>query len=283
MRQILLILGSVFLGAAITVGAVAGRKFYVEVLLRLEDDLREKLRRLRVNTKTLRVWLLSWAGFVGFLFVLMWMVLDMLVIALVIISLFVALPWYVVRRMAEQRKFKIEDQLADSMVSLSSSIKAGLSLAQALEILAQQSPKPICQEFQQIVGEYQLGKPLERCLVETKDRLKSENFALFTAAMEASRESGGRLNETVDRIAHSVRELQRLERKVESETAQARASAFYMALAPAAILAIYYFIVDPVNTTRLFTTVAGQVILSTALVLNVIAYLWARQILNPDI
>jgi len=128
-----------------------------------------------------------------------------------------------------------------------------------------------------------LGKPLERCLVETKDRLKSENFALFTAAMEASRESGGRLNETVDRIAHSVRELQRLERKVESETAQARASAFYMALAPAAILAIYYFIVDPVNTTRLFTTVAGQVILSTALVLNVIAYLWARQILNPDI
>jgi tight adherence protein B len=283
MRQILLILSSVFLGAAITVGAVAGRKFYVEVLLRLENDLREKLRRLRVNTKTLRVWLLSWAGFVGFLFVLMWIVLDMLVIALVIISLFVALPWYVVRRMAEQRKFKIEDQLADSMVSLSSSIKAGLSLAQALEILAQQSPKPICQEFQQIVGEYQMGKPLERCLVETKDRLKSENFALFTAAMEASRESGGRLNETVDRIAHSVRELQRLERKVESETAQARASAFYMALAPVAILAIYYFIVDPVNTSRLFTTVAGQVILSAALVLNVIAYLWARQILNPDI
>jgi tight adherence protein B len=207
----------------------------------------------------------------------------MLVIGLVIISMFVALPWYVVRRMAEQRSVKIEDQLADSMVSLSSSIKAGLSLAQALEILAQQSPKPICQEFQQIVGEYQLGKPLERCLVETKDRLKSENFALFTAAMEASRESGGRLNETVDRIAHSVRELQRLERKVESETAQARASAFYMALAPAAILAIYYFIVDPVNTERLFVTVPGQVILSAALILNVMAYLWARQILNPDI
>lgn len=283
MRQTLLILGSLFIGAAIAVGAVAGRKFYVDVLLRLEDDLREKLKRLRVNTKSLRVWLLSWAAFVGFLFVLMWIVLDMLVIGLVIISMFVALPWYVVRRMAEQRRVKIEDQLADSMVSLSSSIKAGLSLAQALEILAQQSPKPICQEFQQIVGEYQLGKPLERCLVETKDRLKSENFALFIAAMEASRESGGRLNETVDRIAHSVRELQRLERKVESETAQARASAFYMALAPVAILAIYYFIVDPVNTERLFVTVPGQVILSAALILNVMAYLWARQILNPDI
>mgnify|MGYP001765698370 CR=1 FL=1 len=102
-------------------------------------------------------------------------------------------------------------------------------------------------------------------------------------AMEASRESGGRLNETVDRIAHSVRELQRLERKVESETAQARASAFYMALAPLAILVLYYFVVDRANTERLFTTVWGQVLLSMAVVLNVTAYLWARKILNPDI
>ena len=132
-------------------------------------------------------------------------------------------------------------------------------------------------------GEYQLGKPMEECLFEAKERLRSENFALFAAAMEASRESGGKLNETVDRIAHSVRELQRLERKVESETAQARASAFYMALAPVVILALYYFVIDKGNTERLFTTIPGQILLSAAVVLNVVAYLWARKILNPDI
>ena len=169
------------------------------------------------------------------------------------------------------------------MVALSSAIKAGLSLAQALDILAQQTPRPICQEFQQITGEYQLGKPLERCLKEAKVRLRSENFALFAAAMEASRESGGRLNETVERIAHSVRELQRLERKILSETAQARTSAIYMALAPAFVLALYYFVLDPVNTQRLFTTFAGQVMLCVAVVLNVLAFLWARRILNPEI
>ena len=134
-----------------------------------------------------------------------------------------------------------------------------------------------------MVGEYQMGKPMQRCLAEARDRLRSENFALFAAAMEASRESGGRLNETVDRIAHSVRELQRLERKILSETAQARASAFYMALAPAAVLAVYYFVIDPENTARLFTTVWGQILLCMALVLNVVAYLWARAILASDI
>ena len=80
---------------------------------------------------------------------------------------------------------------------------------------------------------------------------------------------------------HSL--LQRLERKVIAETAQARASAFYMAMVPAVVLAVYYFVLDRDNTERLFTTVPGQIILCVSLILNVIAYLWARVILNPDI
>jgi len=54
-------------------------------------------------------------------------------------------------------------------------------------------------------------------------------------------------------------------------------------LAPLAVLAIYYFVIDPVNTERLFTTVWGQVILCAAIVLNTAAYLWARAILNSEI
>lgn len=276
-------LGSLFFGAGIATAAWAGEAYIDEGLGRIEADLRDKLRRLRLPVRGLRAWLVTWLTLVAVLLLTLWLVFDLTVLGLVISGILLCLPWYVVRRLAERRKTKIEDQLADAMVSLASAIKAGLSLAQALDILARQSPRPICQEFQQIVGEYQLGKTLERCLVEAKERLRSENFALFTAAMEASRESGGRLNETVDRIAHSVRELQRLERKVESETAQARASAFYMALAPLAILVLYYFVVDRANTERLFTTVWGQVLLSMAVVLNVTAYLWARKILNPDI
>ncbi|MCY2993261.1 MAG: type II secretion system F family protein [Planctomycetota bacterium] len=112
--------------------------------------------------------------------------------------------------------------------------------------------------------------------------MRSENFALFAAALLASHESGGRLNETVERIAQSVLELQRLERKVLAETAQARKSALYMALAPPLILLVYFY-VDPVNTPLLFTTLPGQVLLSIAVVLNTVAYLWACKILDADI
>ncbi|MFQ5732289.1 MAG: type II secretion system F family protein [Planctomycetaceae bacterium] len=283
MEAALAILGTVFLGLSVAVFAYAGAELYRRGFDFVERDFRDKLRRLRRSTNRLRVWLLSWVIFVAAVFLVLWIALDVFVLGVAIVMLLLALPWYLVRRMAEKRRQKIEDQLADAMVALASAIKAGLSLAQAMEILAQQTPLPICQEFQQMHGEYQLGKPMEECLVEAKQRLRSENFALFAAAMEASRESGGRLNETVDRIAHSVRELQRLERKVQSETAQARSSAFYMALAPVAILAMYYFVIDPQNTERLFRTVPGQIMLCAALLLNVVAYLWARKILNPDI
>jgi len=277
------LLASVLIGLSCALIPLTGGDLVHWGLGFVEDDLREKLRRLRVNTRPLHGWLIVWlvavAGvFLGFLFVL-----ESATFAILFSMLLIAVPWYVVRRLAEARRQKIEDQLADAMVTLSSAIKAGLSLGQSLEILAEQCPHPINQEFRQMVGEYQMGQPLDRVLEDTRLRLKSENFALFAAAMQASRESGGRLNETVDRIAHSVLELQRLERKIMTETAQARTSGLYMALAPVAVLAMYYFVLDPENTDKLFTTVPGQLILSLAIVLDIGAYVWSQYILNADI
>lgn len=277
------LISSLLFGSSIAMLAWAGEPFFTQYLDRTEAAFRDKLKRLRVYPKRLRPTIIAWCMLVIAHFLVMALVFDVPVIGLVLSMLLLGLPWYFLKRWTEQRRELIEDQLADSMVSLSSAIKAGLSLAQALEILAKQSPKPISQEFGQIIAEYQMGKTMERCLDEARERLRSENFALFSAAMQASRESGGKLNETVERIAVSVREMQRLERKVVADTAQARTSAFYMALVPIAILALYYFVVDPINTEKLFTTVIGQLFLCASIVLNVVAYLWARHILNPDI
>ncbi len=273
---------NVLVGVGTAGTAFFGRHYYWQAVDYLERDLGEKLRRLRVSTARLRRQIVLWSLLLAIVFFGVWLGFDTPVFAVMATLLLSCGPWYLLRRMAETRRLKIEDQLADAMVTLSSGVRAGLSLSQAMKILADQCPRPICTEFQQIMGEYELGKPMERCLDEAKARLHSENFALFAAAIQASRQSGGRLNETIDRIARSVLELQRLERKIQSETAQARKSAVYMALAPALILIVYYF-VDPINTIRLFDTLPGQLLLSISLFLNLTAYVWARMILNPEI
>jgi tight adherence protein B len=280
--QWLIWLSSVLLGAAVFTLAFGCREFLARSLSAIERDLADKLRRMRISSRNLHRYVVAWLIAIGCAFGFFWIGLDSWIFAVLISMFLAAAPWLLVRRLAERRRRKIEDQLADSMGTLSNAVKSGLSLPQSLELLASQCPRPINGEFQQIIGEYKMGKTLVQALGEAKERLRSENFALLAASLQASHESGGRLNETVDRIANSVLELQRLERKVMSETAQARKSAIYMALAPALILVVYYF-VDPVNTLALFVTTAGQVLLSCAVLLNVIAFFWARAILNPDI
>ena len=275
-------MASTVMGAAIGLLAYFGRSYYIDAIDFMEQDLGDKLRRLQMSPRNLRHYLLAWSVGLVLIFLVLWLVAESPIFAVLSTIFLLCGPWYWVRRRAEKHRQQIEDQLADSIVSLSGAIKAGLSLAQSMEVLAEQSPRPINAEFQRIVGEYNMGKPLDRTLQEAKERLRSENFALFAAALLASRESGGRLNETVERIANSVRELQRLERKVQSETAMARKSAVYMALVPFFILAFYYFF-DPAGVEMLFTTPPGQLLMAVAIVLNVIAYLWARAIMNPDI
>jgi tight adherence protein B len=262
--------------------AYYGRPYLTLALDAAEKDVGDKLRRLRAPIRSLRRYLVVWLVATAVVFGTFWLVLNNVIFAVLTSVFLFSTPWYLLRRMAERHRQRIEDQLADAMVTMANAVKAGLSLAQSMEILAAQCPKPINAEFYQIVGEYKLGKPLERTLREAKDRLRSENFALFAAALLASHESGGRLNETIERIAQSVIEMQRLERKVMSETAQARKSAVYMAIVPAVILVVYYF-VDPVNTTMLFTQRPGQMLLAVAVIFNALAYFWARAILNPDI
>jgi tight adherence protein B len=276
------VLSSVFVGSAAGLSAYAGRDLLAQGFGWIERDVGDKLRALRMLPRSLPRLLIAWIVTIASIFVLLGVILGSPLLALAICMILACLPWYLVRRLAERRRQQIEDQLADAMVSFSNGVRAGLSIAQALDILAEQSPRPVREEFRQMVSEFGLGRPLEQTLVEAKERLTSENFSLFAAALLASRRSGGKLNETVERIARSVLELQRLERKLQSETAQARKSAVYMAIAPAIILVVYWF-VDPVNTAALFTTLFGQMLLAVALILNVTAYVWARLILSPDI
>jgi tight adherence protein B len=281
-NPILAPLGCLLVGLSVGTLVWSAEGELTRALAFVERDLTDKLRRLRAPAANLHAYVISWLVLIGLNFLMFWLVLESPIFALLISALLLCGPWYLLRRMAQRRRQKIEDQLADAMVMLANAVRAGLSLAQAMDVLAAQCPSPINYEFRQIMGEYNMGKPLEQTLQEARQRLRSENFALFAAAMMASHQSGGRLNEIVERIAQSVLELQRLERKVQAETAQARKSAVYMAIAPLVILTVYYF-VDRPSTTRLFTDPLGHVFLAVAVVLNIVAYLWARVILSPDI
>lgn len=193
-----------------------------------------------------------------------------------------AIPVVILKQLEIRRTEQLERQLVDGVMTLASALRAGLNLVQSIEVLVLNHRGPIQQEFRQLLNEYRMGMDLNQAMRHAANRIGLSNYRLLFTAIEMHRLRGGDAAESMDRIAESIREIQRLEGKLEALTAQGRAQARMMAAAPLLILVMFYAI-DPVDVGLLFSTPSGRLILLAALVMMGIGFVWIRRIMDIDI
>ena len=193
-----------------------------------------------------------------------------------------AIPMVTLRLLRRRRSGRLENQLVDGVQTLASGVRAGLNLVQAFELVAGNLPRPICEEFSHLLREYEYGVPIESAMSNASGRIGLANYGLVFSALRTHRQRGGDLGETLDRIADSILEIQRLEKRVETLTAQGRAAARWMGVMPIVILGILSFI-DPVGVRMLFVDDLGKILLASIVALNVAGFLCIRQIVNIEI
>jgi len=193
------------------------------------------------------------------------------------------LPSLVMGSLRRRRLRRLEEQLVDGIQTLASGVRAGLNLVQALQLVVRDGPLPLKQEFAHLVREYEYGVPLEEAMDNAAARIDSGDFRLLFAALRTHRQRGGDLGVTLDRIAASIREIQRLEHRVQALTAQGRTTARWLGAMPVAVMAILYFIVDAAAVRALFADPLGKVIILAILVLNVVGFLWIKKIVSLDL
>ena len=276
------VLVAIATGACVAAAAWRLRTLAVWLVVRIEHRLRGPLGCLHLSRRTIRRGIVATGVLVPLVGLIVGQYFASFVWGSVAALVVAALIGLALRRAVRERRETIERQMADALGIFSSAIRAGLTLPQAIALLAEETPQPIRREFLQMHHEYQWGRAIDRLLIETRARLRSENFSLFAAALLASRDSGGKLNETVERIARSAVEQQRLQRKLLAETAQARKSAVYMTVVPVILLGVYALI-DPESTRLLFVTLPGQLLLALAVLLSAGAYTWALRILGAEL
>ena len=119
-------------------------------------------------------------------------------------------------------------------------------------------------------------------IIRTAARIGSGDFRLLFAALQTHRQRGGDLGETLDRIADSIREIQRLESRVRTLTAQGRANARFLAVLIFVVMAVMYLIA-PASVKLLFRDELGRAILMAVIALIVLGFLWIRKIVAIDI
>lgn len=191
-------------------------------------------------------------------------------------------PQLVIYVMQRRRRQKLNEQLIDGLVTLSNGMRAGLNLVQSMRLIEQNAQPPISQEFGLMLREFEHGASVDEVLRQAGVRIKLHHYKLLFAAMETARARGGNLPNTLDRLGEALREIMRLEEKIRSLTAENRTSARYMALMPAVVLVIYYFI-DPSWVQTLVEETWGLFLLLIAIALNLIGFLWIRKIVTFEI
>lgn len=240
--------------------------------------LEEEMERLRIDTSRLWFYLRLWGlSLWGIIVVVGWM-LHMWILAVTALALAYFAPYFMLKRIVARRRERLRDQMVGTAIGLANAARAGLSLAQAVEGICEDSPDPIRGELRRIVFDWHRGRPLMESIRETQERLDIDAFTLFALAIEASMERGGNVSQALERISFSLSENQRLERKLEADTASGRKLVVILAAFPFVFLGGFYLL-DPTGTSLLFETIAGQMILFVVIALVAGSAYWCSKIL----
>lgn len=152
--------------------------------------------------------------------------------ALIGLGVGLALPNIFVRVWEKRRKGKFEEQLLDGLLILSGSLKAGLSFLQSLEVMVEDSPAPLSQEFGWVVKEVKMGMSLEASLRQLNTRMYSEELTMLISSILVAEETGGDITKIFNRLATSIRKNRRLKENIKTLTLQGKLQGIVMSILP---------------------------------------------------
>jgi tight adherence protein B len=252
-------------GLAVALGAWSLRSAAAAKFARDQEWIRATYARFQPEPIDARMYTLGYYAIFAVLLVV-FLGLFPLVFALVFWGASFFVPGLLVRWAWARRRAQIDLQIPQAVSTLANSMRAGLSLVQAITRLSEQAPEPIRSEFKIMANQYGYGADMETVIRNAKARLNLPNFSLFASALLLNREMGGDVSETLTRISKSLDKLREMRRTVEAHTSEGRTNIKVLVVAPAFMLLLMATIV-PSGVKMLFTTVPGLAILTIALLL----------------
>jgi len=192
-------------------------------------------------------------------------------------------PTFLYKRFRHRRLERLESHLPDALSIMVSSVRSGRSLPQALSSVGEKMSGPIEEEFKLMAREYQDGgMSLEGVLERAKARVPVESFRMVCSALIINSNRGGDVLHILERMSDSIRELQKLKKKLKTETAEVRAQEkIILIITPAFGLLICAFDAD--IPRLLFGTVPGNVLLVIVASLQTLAVWWVRRIVKATV
>lgn len=178
-------------------------------------------------------------------------------------------PCLVLRYRRAVRLRTATSALPDTADLMARALRAGHSVSQAIEAMAERAPQPLSTEFARICQQQRLGVSLRDVLLELGRRIPSRDLHFMITAILVQRETGGDLADILQKTANLLRERIRVQGEVKVRTAQGRLTGWILSLMPLALLAlisifspgyVHILFVDPVGRRLLYGGTASMVL-----------------------
>jgi len=147
-------------------------------------------------------------------------------------------PFLYVHLKRKRRLDKMLSQMPEALELMSRAIRAGQTMSQALQAIAQEFEPPIGPEFALCYEQQNLGLPPELAFQDLARRTGLLEIKIFIMAMLVQRQTGGNLSELLEKLAGVVRDRFRLTGKIRSLTAEGRAQAAVLQVMPPVVFGL---------------------------------------------
>ena len=248
-------------------------QFFSEKTFGAQKEILDIMERLLITQDKAKVKRNGWIFSVGcslVVFLFFWPN----VIASFFFSLVVFLgTWYMLKKLFQnlwtKHCNKVVNQMVEGLTIMCNSLKVGLSLGQAMERVVKGFPGPLAKEFGLVLNKMQLGQNLEESLDEMADRIQKPEVDMLVSTVNILKETGGNLAETFFVMSETLRERQKMEKKIKALTAQGLMQAKIISVLPLVLIGIF-FVMDKNYIMPLFIEPLGWLCLAVTLFLVLI-------------
>lgn len=185
-----------------------------------------------------------------------------------------------------KRKKQLNLQFKQALYSLSSALSAGKSVEnsfhEAIQDLRFLYPDPkthMIQELEMISRRIENGENIEQALLNLAERADLDDIKNFADTFTICKRTGGDLVDVIRRTSEIISEKLEIEQDIQVLVAQKKLESNILIGAPVMIVALLR-LGSPEYMEPLYTEPIGLLIMTVALVLNLLAFFWVKQIMN---
>ena len=190
--------------------------------------------------------------------------------------------WIFVSRRASGWYRHFDETLADHLVVLASSLRAGHSLLQAVAHVAEEADEKIAREWDELVRQTRVGMSVEDALDDMVARIGNRDLQWIALVVRVQHQVGGNMAEMFDIVANTVRQRHRLRAQIQTLTAQGRMTRWILIAAPFGIGG-FIFLISPQYMTAFLSDPTGKLLIAVAGVMIVIGSLWLKRIVEIEV